>query len=71
MNMQRIRNTGITLAGLALFAVVGSVMAGCGHKQEAAPPGYYTGPIKPKGAPNVKGGGMPSADDRGGQSQPK
>ncbi|MGC8669149.1 MAG: hypothetical protein ACP5VE_13630 [Chthonomonadales bacterium] len=71
MTMRTLRNAGMALAGVAFGVVVLPMVAGCGHKEEAAPAGYYTGPIKPKGAPNVKGGGMRSADDAGTPSQPK
>lgn len=71
MNMRTNRSGGIALAGIAFVAVLLPLLAGCSHKQEAAPPGYYSGPIKPKGAPNVKGGGMPAADDAGNAAQPK
>ncbi len=43
---------------VSLMAVVSSLLAGCGHKEEApSAKGYYEGPSTNKGAAGIKTGG--------------
>jgi len=39
------------LLALAALCLLTALSAGCGKKEEASAPGYYSGPMQPKGQP--------------------
>lgn len=51
--MRFTKRTCLLFAALALPVLL--ALTGCGKKEEASAPGYYDGPMKPKGAPDKAG----------------